>query len=317
MPSILITQCLQNDFVQPLGKYEKLPNLLHIGYDEARRLMGISHNHGPLTVFMDWANHQKDEDLEVIHIRDWHDENDPEQKNHLLVFGNHCIKNTKGAEFAFNISHAKKQHIVDATGLNDFFNTNLNALLEEHKHSKLNIGIIGVWTEAEVFFLAYELTTRYPQFNIAVCSALTAGQSVTSHYATLEQMKKILNITVYNSYGEFCKFLVNDGNVNSLPLPFTNQTRFPELILESDIIIEPDEKKLIHYLFRECKSVELKALGGGYSGSKVFFTRSVDLFGRTEVPHVIKINSLEAIGKERMAFEKVESVLGNNAPYDS
>jgi hypothetical protein len=35
-PAILISDCLQNDFVQPLGRYEPLPNLLHIGHDEAQ-----------------------------------------------------------------------------------------------------------------------------------------------------------------------------------------------------------------------------------------------------------------------------------------
>ncbi|MBM3418112.1 MAG: isochorismatase family protein, partial [Bacteroidetes bacterium] len=314
MPSILITQCLQNDFVQPIEKYDKLPNLLHIGYNEARRLMGINPIYGPFSVFMDWANRQADDNLEIIHIRDWHDDNDPDQKNHLLLFGNHCIKNTKGAEFAFTLPPSKKYHVVDATGLNDFSNTNLNILLSKYKDSKTNVGIVGVWTEAKVFFLAYELITRYPQFNVAICSALSAGQSIIRHHAALEQMKKILNLSVFNSCGEFCKFLVHDDNSGPLPSAFSNQSRFPELIFESDHVIEPEEEKLIHYLFKECKSVKLTALGGGFSGSKVFIANSIDLLGRNEVPHVVKINSQEDIGKERTAFEKVESLLGNNAP---
>ena len=39
MKSLLITQCLQNDFVKPIGKYDPLPNLLHIGYEESIRLI--------------------------------------------------------------------------------------------------------------------------------------------------------------------------------------------------------------------------------------------------------------------------------------
>jgi hypothetical protein len=42
MRGVLITQCLQNDFVKPLAPYTPLPNLLHVGHDEARRLMGAS-----------------------------------------------------------------------------------------------------------------------------------------------------------------------------------------------------------------------------------------------------------------------------------
>ena len=312
MPSILITQCLQNDFVQPIGKYEKLPNLLHIGYDEARRLMGIHDDDGPVDLFMNWANQQSDDDLEIIHIRDWHDDKDPLQKEHLNIFGNHCIKNTQGAEFAFNDNSSKTVQLVNATGLNDFIGTDLDSILSKYKDSKINVGIIGVWTEAKIFFLAYELVTRFPKVNIAVCSALTAGQSVTSHHAALEQMKKILNISVFNSYGEFCEFLVKDGVEKRLPLP--GPSRFPVLTFDPEFSIDKEEEKLLHYLFRDCQSVELKVLGGGFSGSKVFLTSSVDYLGRTEAAHVVKINSLQEIGKERIAFEKVESILGNNAP---
>ena len=47
--SILITQCLQNDFVKPIGKYDKLPNMLHIVYEEAKRLMGENPEEGPIS----------------------------------------------------------------------------------------------------------------------------------------------------------------------------------------------------------------------------------------------------------------------------
>ena len=34
-PALLLTESLQLDFVKPLGRFEPLPNLLHIGADEA------------------------------------------------------------------------------------------------------------------------------------------------------------------------------------------------------------------------------------------------------------------------------------------
>ena len=40
MSALLFTQCLQNDFVKPIGRFEPLPNRLHVGYAEALRLMG-------------------------------------------------------------------------------------------------------------------------------------------------------------------------------------------------------------------------------------------------------------------------------------
>ena len=38
--SVLITECLQRDFIGPVGAHDPLPNKLHIGREESLRLMG-------------------------------------------------------------------------------------------------------------------------------------------------------------------------------------------------------------------------------------------------------------------------------------
>ena len=48
MATVLITQCLQRDFVDPIGPHDPLPNLLHVGYSEATRLLGPEPAAGPL-----------------------------------------------------------------------------------------------------------------------------------------------------------------------------------------------------------------------------------------------------------------------------
>ena len=45
MATVLITQCLQRDFVDPIGPHDPLPNLLHVGYSEATRLLGPTPRH--------------------------------------------------------------------------------------------------------------------------------------------------------------------------------------------------------------------------------------------------------------------------------
>src|SRR5437868_1979361 len=96
-PAILVTQCLQNDFVQLLDKYDPLPNLLHVGYDESRRLLGERADEGPVSAVVDWAYQTPESELAIVHIRDWHDPADERQKDHLQQFGPHCLKNTRGA----------------------------------------------------------------------------------------------------------------------------------------------------------------------------------------------------------------------------
>ena len=217
MESILITVCLQNDFLLPIGKYDNLPNLLHVGYEESNRVMGLNPNEGPISLFMNWANSTSGENLQTIHIRDWHDANDNSQQAHLRQFGEHCLMNTKGAEFVFPKNG--KEIIINSTGLNDFIDCLLDNYLSPHKEEKIRVGIIGVWTEAKVFFLAYDIITRYPQFEIAICSAITASSSLHNHYASLDQLRRILNVHVYDSIGEFTNFLSHNQNGYGIIIP--------------------------------------------------------------------------------------------------
>lgn len=314
--SILITQCLQNDFVKPLKRFEPLPNLLHVGQEEALRLLGENPEEGPISKTMKWAYDHDEKTLEIIHIRDWHDPSDHFQTEHLRQFGNHCIQNTEGADFAFDVPQKRKTKIVNASGLNDFINTDLEKHLSIYKNKPIKVGIIGVWTEAKITFLAYDLRTRFPDMQIAVCSALTASSSRAHHFSALKQLKSILGVHVFHSIGEFTNFLVNDSEIPVfLPLPTHNDT--PEIVFENIEVVDKTAYDLIRYLFRDCSQVTLTELSGGFSGNLVFSAESTDINGHKQTPHVVKIGPQELIGKERTSFEKIERVLGNNAPQIS
>ncbi|MCB1139420.1 MAG: isochorismatase family protein, partial [Leptospiraceae bacterium] len=209
MKGILITQCLQNDFVQPLDRYDPLPNQLHVGYEESRRLLLGQLEDDPVRLMMDWAYQVSPEDLEIIHIRDWHNPEDPHQAAHLRQFGTHCVAHTPGADFVFKdrIIAGRPHHILSATGLNDFEDTPIEEILNAYKGQPLRVGITGVWTEAKVFFLAYEIATRYPEFKLAVCSALTASSSRSMHFFALDQIKNILGLEIISSPSSFAEFL--------------------------------------------------------------------------------------------------------------
>ncbi|MBI4027435.1 MAG: isochorismatase family protein [Verrucomicrobia bacterium] len=314
LPSLLITQCLQNDFVKPVGRDEPLPNLLHIGHEEARRLMGENPAEGPLARMMQWAYERGDETLRLIHIRDWHDPRDPAQAGHLRQFGAHCIQGAEGARFVFEepISTGKTVPIIDALTLNDFADTNLAEVLAPHAHASIRVGLVGVWTEAKITFLAYELRTRYPDFQIAVCSALTAGSSRSHHFLALAQLNRLLGVTVFSAIGEFLRFLGGNGAGISLALP--SGSKHPEVEIEGAVRPGETDYKLARYLFRDARNVRLRCLHGGFSGNLVLKSESVDLFGHTQAPHVVKIGPEAMVAKERMAFEQIESVLGNCAP---
>lgn len=312
--ALLITQCLQNDFVKPVARHEHLPNLLHIGHEEARRLMGDHPSEGPVARMMEWAYAQSDEQLRLIHIRDWHEMGDPRQLNHLMQFGLHCEAGTPGAAFAFPVPEQsdKQVGIVNTLTLNDFQNTNFADLLAPWQGQKMRVGLMGVWTEAKITYLAYELSTRYPEFELGICSALTAGAVRAQHFVALDQLEKLLGVKIFNSVAGFVRFL--GGQAEHLPLTGWQEAKRPVIVLDSLPALQDTDARLIRYLFRDAKLVRLQRLAGGYSGNEVFGTRSTDLHGHAQVAHVVKLGWHHLMGKERMAFEQIESVLGNNAP---
>ncbi|MDT0552097.1 dual specificity protein phosphatase family protein [Urechidicola vernalis] len=311
--AILFTQCLQNDYCKPIGKYDHIPNLVHIGYEESVRLMGLTPKEGPVANTMRWAYEQSDEDLEIIHLRDWHDPEDKNQKEHLELYGDHCIQYTDGSRFAFHLDkYPRLATIIESLQLNDFVNTELEDILEPYKNEKIRVGIMGVMTEGKISFLAYDLKTRYPQFDIAVCSALCAGSSISSHYTALDNMQKILGIRVINSLGEFTSFLT--GSSSNFEINAPEKDDLPKLSYNNDVNVSEADNSILKFLFRNARSVDFNVLDGGYSGNLVLGAKSVDNEGREEAPHVVKIGEQNEIGQERMSFERVESVLGNSAP---
>ena len=311
--AVLFTQCLQNDFVKPIGRYDTTPNDLHIGAAEARRLMGDDPREGAMARMMEWAYGRSPEELTIVNILDWHSPDDPEQAAHLQQFKNHCLAGTAGAEPVLPVPDSPRTKPVEihSTTLNDFQGTDLADALAQFAHRGTRAGIVGVWTEAKVFFLAYELRTRYPDMQIAVCSALTASSSRTQHFMALDQLRRMLGVHVYNSVGDFMEFL--GGEAEEYPLTGLDQS-YPRVDIEKGEPLSEEDNRLLRYLFRDCRNVTAAVLDGGYSGNVVLGTRSTDLHGHEQVNHVIKIGDRALIARERTSFERIENVLGNNAP---
>jgi hypothetical protein len=67
MATVLITQCLQRDFVDPIGPHDPLPNLLHVGYSEAARLLGPEPAAGPLAQLTQWARGLPSDAIDLVH----------------------------------------------------------------------------------------------------------------------------------------------------------------------------------------------------------------------------------------------------------
>jgi protein-tyrosine phosphatase/nicotinamidase-related amidase len=318
--AVLITQCLQRDFVDPISPHEPLPNMLHVGSKESLRLLGYDPTHGPVAQLMNIAHGIPADQLSIIHIRDWHDNADKSQTDHLRTFGDHCLAGEPGAAFVSPIEAGlagrDRITVIDSRGLSDFEYTDLPQHIEkllEESDGDLRIGVIGVWTEAKVSFLLYDLKTRYGIDSLATCSALTASASRSQHFNALDQMRKILGVKICDTVGGFAQWLV--GHDFELPASSLPGKFRPELSLDDpELQLEPTNADLLGYLYRDSSRVELSPLSGGFSGAVVFKANSFDSLGHAQAPSVAKLGPRKLIGDERVAFERVENILGNNAP---
>lgn len=311
--SILFTQCLQNDFVAPLGPWDPMPCLLHIGSSEAMRLVGDDPADGPVARFLDWAHRTPRENLEIVHVRDLHDPADPEQADHLEHFGSHCLAGTAGSEFVFAPPRAAgRAETVSSTTLNDFLHTGMEDTLRRCLPGVSRAGIVGAWTDAKVSFLAYELRTRYPHLEIAVCSALAASSSRERHLLALDHLERVVGVRIFHSIGEFGQFLYPEGE--SAPELEHRKSFLRSVEISCDAELREDDRELLAWLYRGSSKVSARCLDGGFSGNAVLAVESFDLEGRREAPHVVKIGPRAAIGQERISFETIEPILGNSAP---
>ncbi len=313
-PALLLTQCLQEDFVGALGPHEPLPNALHIGPAESLRLLGRDPAVGPLSALMHWARAQPPAALALLHIRDAHDPADPQQAAHLRYFGEHCVAGSPGAALVLELDRGagEQEASVSALTLNDFVGTDLQERIAALRPARA--AVIGVWTDAKVSFLLYELATRCGITELATCSALTASVSRSQHLAALDQLRRILGVHVFDSVGELCAWLVPGGPEIALPpLPEGPLPKLEGEALEGEPL-EGEDLLLAGALYREASRLRLSPIGGGFSGARVFRAQAWDSLGHALAPTVLKLGPRETIATERRAFEQVEGILGNDAP---
>lgn len=319
--SVLITQSLQRNFIERVEAHEPLPSALHVGHEESLRLMGRDPLVGPIAQILNWARLQPTEHLDIIHIRDWHEDNAGSSDEDSAVIDQHCIAGTPGAAlvlgFDKEVDQRPNEHIVDSTALNDFEDTNLMNLIEQIAQKKgrgaLRIGVVGVWTEAKVQFLMYDLKTRCHIDQLATCSALTASGSRSQHFNALEQMHSILGVSVHDSVGEFAEWMVADSSAALLG-ESPEQHGIKIEIADPEAQLEVEDRSLLGFLYRDSSKLQLATIAGGYSGAAVYKVTSWDALGHLQAPTVTKVGPRSLIGTERASLERVESVLGNSAP---
>lgn len=81
-------------------------------------------------------------------------------------------------------------------------------------------------------------------------------------------------------------------------------------------LLGSEDLLILDALFRNASRVVIVSkLTGGFSGSMVLLAKSFDAEGHEQGPFVVKLGQIDAVAEERTNFERVEEILGHQAPY--
>ena len=190
----------KNVVISYLNLIEKYKHRVHINYNESKRLLDDNNLYPFLTELMK-------KDCYFIHLRDWHDPTDLDQRVELNFFGNHCLKGTYGAHFIAPVKEGIKENlehhlIVNSNNLSSFSDTKLesvlNLILKNEKSSKarVEIGIFGVITNVKVLLLTFELMVIHGYRNLFICEDACAGFNLESHNQGIDYISSIFGANV-------------------------------------------------------------------------------------------------------------------------
>ncbi|MBE0478263.1 STAS domain-containing protein [Candidatus Aerophobetes bacterium] len=138
--------------------------------------------------------------------------------------------------------------------------------------------------------------------------------TISSILLAVAEEGKILDVTSLSSETTITKALVGVFLVDGV---YRKEEKYLQVSVQGEAPpLSLNHSLIARKLFRDCKQLKLYALGGGFSGSRVFRVASWDRKGRKQMPMVMKIGSLDEITREMEAFEKfVKKFILNNATH--
>jgi hypothetical protein len=318
MKTIIIAENLINDYCGSHIKF--VDNYVNIGSDEIDRLMGEISNkgNGPLPSFL---HDQFSKGTEILFFRDFYQNEDEIDADHMDRFGEHGIANTSGTEFPNYVSDlVEKSTVFNCKGLafpiKQFRSYMLNTLgidvLSESNaelRSKVKFIILGFHTERRVFVTANIIRNLFGFNNVAVLSHFLTGFSKEAHFSMLRYTFPDNLIQVLGGIDEIKVYLDEDiDSLSSFDLSAVSIT--PEEIRTN---LSPEQKKIVESICMHWTEVNLKPMSGGFSGSALFLANGKQGKANTE-PMVIKIDNHNPIRNEIRGYNLVKDFLGKHIP---
>jgi len=193
---------------------KKYKHRVHIDINQSGRLWN---NERLETFIKDLMVHAKNENENIkskdryyfIHLRDWHDPTNLDEREELNNFGYHCIKGSHGAEFVKPLSYYIQKppydtftQIINSNSLSSFKETKLDfildSIIQNHNSSteKAIIGVFGVVTKVKLKLLTFELKVIHKFKHVYLCEDLSASFSQHGHKEGIDYMRYVLRVNI-------------------------------------------------------------------------------------------------------------------------
>ncbi len=322
MYAIIIADNLTNDYCSPEPQFQNMR--VNIGVQEIGRLLGEDETYGQgvLPSFLESVVNAKRKggQIGLILLRDYHDPNDPTQKEELIRYGEHSLVGSKGVEFIDPIQElVPHAEVINSSTLAmplESFNEALRRIIgteqlqrDHQNREKIKFLLVGFHTDKHILSTASLLRNVLGYRHVAVSPHLMGSSSLNAHYTSLRYSFPDALIEVLPELGLVADF------IGIAPKVFDQFDRRACAIEPEPIrnALTPDQKKIIEVLCMHWTKAELRPLKGGFSGSCLFLANGWKGKSRAE-PLVLKIDSHVPIRKELQGYERAKDLLGKNAP---
>lgn len=322
MRNIIIADNLTNDYCNSDSQFSN--KRVNIGKKEVKRVIGLDENFGkgPLPNLLNIVGgiDEPKRNVGIILIRDYYDPSDDRQRDDIIRYGEHNVKDSFGAEFiepvkaVLNIAETiNSQSIgIDLKVLRDSLQliTSLDILnCNPNDLYTLKVLLTGFHTEKRLLSLSSLLRNYIGIQNIAVSPHLMASTNSDAHYNTLRYYYPDARVNVIPDFSGVVDFLeiANRGNeqVNLQACRID-----PEEVRNS---LSTEQKDIIERLCMHWDKALIKPLKGGFSGSLLLLAEGWKEDFRTE-PMVLKIDTHIPIKKELDGYQLVKDLLGKHVP---
>ncbi|HNV71622.1 MAG TPA: phosphotransferase, partial [Candidatus Ozemobacteraceae bacterium] len=246
----------------------------------------------------------------------------PDQQAELARFGSHNLQNTPGADFIGGIEEPLACGQTLNTGtlslpvfpfldtLELFTGFSPRKMTDELKRDLVFI-LVGAHTDIRVYHTAFTLRHDYQFPHVVVCPHLVGSPNHLGHEQYLQANYSDALIRVVSDLRDVYTIA---GFEAAAPIAGAHQgCRFQPA--DRFASLSPDYQEVLKRLFLFQAVVELKQLGGGYSGSLLVIATGTDHHGARLAPVIVKIDRHDKIQREIEGYHRVNHLIGNHVPH--